>query len=224
MPSSACRSTLSATLKAPRSEVPPGQDLQQPLIGNDDQRVHGAPQGAQAFLGQHLSPAALELERLGHDRHGQASESLGDAGDDRSAARPGTAAHAGGDEHHVGIGQMTGDFLTAIFRGAPPDFRIRAGALAPGQFPADLQPGGRQGRGECLHVGIGGHEFDAGAALAHVVQGVAAAHAHDLDGRPAPCFLRRDTQLRTIIHGNLPVFVALAAVADSGEEDVAVFP
>jgi hypothetical protein len=44
---------------------------------------------------------ALEVERLGHDADGQDALFAGGAGDDRSRARAGAAAHAGGDEAHV---------------------------------------------------------------------------------------------------------------------------
>ena len=74
------------------------------------------------------APAALERERLGHDRDREDAHLLRELRDDRRGARAGAAAHAGGDEHHVGAVQHLADALAVLERGLAPDFRIRARA------------------------------------------------------------------------------------------------
>ena len=61
----------------------------------------------------HALPA-LEGERLGHHADGQRAQLLGDAGDNRRGAGAGAAAHAGGDEHHVGTLDELVDQLGAL--------------------------------------------------------------------------------------------------------------
>ena len=172
------------------------QNLQQSLIGNGDQGVCHVAQGAHALLGLRLPGPALEFERLGDDAHRKASHIPGDPGDDRRRAGPRAAAHAGGNEHHVGSGQLQRQFLMAFLCGAATDLGIGARAHALRQFLSDLHPGRCQGRRECLQVRIDGHELDSGRArLNHVADSVAtcAAYADDLNQRPGPIFPRGRT-------------------------------
>ena len=78
------------------------------------------------------APAALERERLGDDRDGQDAHLLGELRDDRRRAGAGAAAHAAGDERHVGAGQQLDDALAILERGLAADLGIRAGAEALG--------------------------------------------------------------------------------------------
>ena len=70
-----------------------------------------------AALGQAHAAAAFEMERLGHDADGQNAHLAGDARDDRRGAGAGAAAHAGGDEHHMGAGEMVADLLERFLGG-----------------------------------------------------------------------------------------------------------
>ena len=67
-------------------------DLQEPLIGDDDQSIDGFLERLDALLGLHGSSPTLEAKRSGHDAHGQRADPAGDLGDDRGPTGPGTPA------------------------------------------------------------------------------------------------------------------------------------
>jgi hypothetical protein len=58
---------------------------------------------------------------LGDHGHGQDAHLLGHFRHDRGRAGAGAAAHAGGDEHHVGAFQHFGDALAILQRGLATD-------------------------------------------------------------------------------------------------------
>ena len=129
---------------------------------------------------------ALEVERLGDDADGEDALLLRGARDDRRGAGSGAAAHAGGDEDHVGAGKMIHDLRQRLFRGGRADLRLRAGAEPLRQCGAHLDAalGGIVLHG--LGIGVGDDELDAfETGLDHVVDGVAAgaADAEDRDPR-----------------------------------------
>ena len=86
----------------------------------------------------HAAPA-LEAERLGHDADRQRALVARDLRDDRRRAGAGAAAHAGGDEHHVGALQRLRDALDVFERGLAPDLGLRAGAEAARESAAELR-------------------------------------------------------------------------------------
>ena len=75
---------------------------QQPVVGDDDQRVHLAGERAHALLGLVGAARPLKAERLGDDRHGERADFAGDPRDHRRGAGARPAARSGGDEDHVG--------------------------------------------------------------------------------------------------------------------------
>src|SRR5438445_466618 len=98
---------------------------------------------------------------------------------DGRAAGAGAAAHAGGDEDHVGALQRRQDVLLVLQRRLPADLRVGARAQALGDLRPELDLGGRAVVLQRLAVGVGGDEVDPGeAGRDHGVQGVAAAAAH----------------------------------------------
>jgi len=124
----------------------------------------------------HATPA-LELEGLGDDADGQDAHLLGDARDHRRGACAGAAAHAGGQEHHVGALDRGADALLGFLGGLAADDGLGAGAEA---VVAELQQLVGLGAVQCLGV----DEFHALHAFRdHVLDGVAAAaaDADDLD-------------------------------------------
>ena len=132
------------------------------------------------------APAAFERERLGDDRDREDAHLLRELRDHGRRARAGAAAHAGGDEHHVGALQRIHDAFAIFKRGLAADFRVRAGAEALGDIAAELQLQLRAAVLDRLRVGVGGDELHAvDAAIDHVRDRVAAAaaHAHHLDDR-----------------------------------------
>ena len=105
---------------------------------------------------------------------------FGDAGYDGCGAGAGAAAHAGGDEHHLGLVVEEGaDAVLAFFGELSAHFRLVAGAVA----LADEHLGGHVDLlVEVLAVGVDGREAYVGYVLVeHVVEGVAAAAAHAYD-------------------------------------------
>ncbi len=134
------------------------------------------------------SPAgALELEWLGDDADGQNAQVLGRARNDGGRTRSRSAAHAGGDEHHVRARDLRPDLLDGFFGRGLADLGLGAGAEALGQVDAQLNAMLGAGGGQRLRVGVGDDEFDAGQARRdHVVDGVAACAADADHGQPRP--------------------------------------
>ncbi|CAI8797684.1 hypothetical protein EMIT043CA1_10187 [Pseudomonas brassicacearum] len=154
------------------------QDGQQLLVGNGDQRVDAFRQQTDTFVGDLHTLAAFERERTSHHRNGEDPHFLGHFGDDRRRTSTGAAAHARGDEHHVGALQDFCDALTVFKSGLTTDFRVGAGAQAFGHASAQLQDGPRADGFQRLGISVGADEFNAfNVALDHVVDSVAAATA-----------------------------------------------
>ena len=132
--------------------------------------------------------APFEEERLGHDADGEGALFPRDLRDDRRRARPGAAAHAGGDEDHVGAADELLDALHVLERRLAALLGVGAGAEAARDVRADGELGRRRARVERLRVGIDHDELDAfEAEVDHRIDGVAAGatHADDLD----PCLV-----------------------------------
>ena len=72
-------------------------------------------------------PSALEQERLGDDADGERPGLAGHLGHDRRRAGAGAAAHAAGDEDHVGALDRLGHLVAVLLD----------------RLPADLGPGAR---------------------------------------------------------------------------------
>src|SRR5262249_15857113 len=100
-------------------------DTEQVLVRNDDQRIDRLLKFLDALLGKTHAASALQVERLGDHADGQDALVAGRLRDDRSSASAGAAAHAGGDEAHVGAVQMVDDLVDAFFSGGAADFRLR---------------------------------------------------------------------------------------------------
>ena len=133
------------------------------------------------FGDAHAAPA-FEVEGLGDDADGEDAEFARGARDDRRRAGAGSAAHAGGDEHHVRAAEVVADFLERFFGRGASDFGFRAGAEPFGDLQAHLDDALGARRGERLRVGVGDDEVDADEARDdHVVDGVAAGAADAAD-------------------------------------------
>ena len=147
-------------------------------------------QRVEPFLRDSLA-LALERERLGHHRDRQDAQLARDLRDHRRRARAGAAAHARGEEQHVGAADQLDDALAVLQRGLAPDLRIGARAQPLGDLDAELQLRARLSALQRLHIGVGADELDAFHPVGdHVIDGIAAAAAHPdhLDYR----FLRRN--------------------------------
>ncbi len=140
---------------------------------------------ADAEVGGAHAPVALEMERLGDDADGEDALLAGGTRDHRRRTGSGAAAHAGGDERHMGAGEMRLDVGHGLFRRGRADLGLGAGAETLGHVRAHLDaPLGARAE-QRLRIGIGDDEFDAVQPRGdHVVDGVAARSAHTEHGDP----------------------------------------
>ena len=109
---------------------------------------------------------------------------MGKIGNDGSCTGAGAAAHAGGDEDHIGALENLGDGRAGFLRGLLADLRLGAGAHAAGELLTDGELVGAFGLVQVLTIGIDHqkfHAFHTGAqhAVDDVVAG--AANADNLD-------------------------------------------
>ena len=97
----------------------------------------------------------------------------------------GAAAHAGGDEHHVGAGEMIADLVDDFLGRRRADVRLRTGAEALRDLRAHLDDALRLRHRQRLRVGVGDDEIDPlQPGGDHVVDGVAAGAADAENGDP----------------------------------------
>ena len=118
---------------------------------------------------------AFEGKGLGHHRHRQHTHLPGQLRHHRRGPGAGAAAHAGGDEHHVGSLQHFFNPFAVFLRGLPADLRVGARTQALGDIDAHLQSHRHRTALERLRVGIGAdeiHPLDVGAQ--HMMHGIAA--------------------------------------------------
>jgi hypothetical protein len=141
------------------------QHLGELLVRDDDERVDALRELLDAGL-RDLLALALELERPRHDRDGQHAHALRDVGDDRRRAGAGAAAHARGDEQHVGAGDELLDALAVLHRRVAADLRPRAAPRPARERRAELQLHARRRALERLRVGVRADEVDAREPLA----------------------------------------------------------
>jgi hypothetical protein len=175
------------------------QRPQQPVVGDGDEGVDVLAELEDPLLGHLAPPRPLEAERLGHHGHGEGADVLRHMRDDRRRAGSGPAAHAAGDEHHVGAVEHVEDFRVRLERRVPAHLRVRAGAEAAGQLQAELQPGGRPGAAERLRVGVGRDELDPEqAGVDHPVHRVAspAPDSDHLDPSRRRGLVKEDPEIR----------------------------
>jgi hypothetical protein len=165
----------------------PLDDVQQLLVGDDDERVDDLAQARDPLVGLAHALRALEVERLGDHADGQRADLvLGDLGDHRRGAGARAPALAGGDEDHVGALQRLLDVVARLGCRAEADLGVGARAQALGQVVADVQLDVGVAHLQRLGVRVGGDELDAAqAGVDHPVDrvGPAAADSDDLDDR-----------------------------------------
>ena len=116
--------------------------------------------GNTLFGHAHLA-LALKGKGLGDNTDGQDAQVMGRFGHDRCSTGAGAAAHASGDEHHLGTFQCIGDLILAFLRCTLADLRVSTSAAALGQLCAKLNLLGSLGVDQCLLVGIHCYKFNA---------------------------------------------------------------
>ena len=167
------------------------RDLQQSVVGNDDERVDVVLQELDAQLRVLFSLAAFEGKGLCNDAHGEGAHGFGSLRDDRCSTRSGAAAHACGDEDHVASGDDLLQIFEALLCGLLSDFGIAACAQTLRQLFADLDLGLGSVVIERLAVGV---DCDEGNALQigfdHAVDRIAAGAADADDFNIGRSFFR----------------------------------
>ena len=154
------------------------------LIGDDDEGVDLAAQLLNARVSGTHTARTFKLKGLGNDADRQNAGLARDLGNNGGAAGARAAAHAGSDEHHIGILQRLGDLVAALLGSLAPNLGIRSGALTVRQLFADLDLIGCAGNIQRLFICIDCHEIHAArAGTHHAVDHIiaAAANADDLD-------------------------------------------
>ena len=128
---------------------------------------------------------AFEMEGLGHDADGEDACSLRGAGDDRRRTGAGAAAHAGGDEAHMGAGQMIEISASASSAAAAP---ICGCEPAPrpcvSAVPIWMRRSAALWANAWASVLATTNSTPSRPAFDHVVDGVSARSAHAEDGDP----------------------------------------
>ena len=154
-------------------------DELQPLVRDHDQAVYMHHQVGNTLFGHAHLALALKGKGLGDNTNGQDAQVMGRFGHDRCSAGAGAAAHASGDEHHLGTFQCIGDLILAFLRCTLADLRVSTSAAALGQLCAKLNLLGSLGVDQCLLVGIHCYKFNAiQASFNHAVHSIAAAAAN----------------------------------------------
>ena len=158
------------------------------LVRDRDERVDVLREEREAHLGAARALPAFEEKRLGDHADREGPLLARDLRDDGRRSRARAAAHAGGDEDHVGAVEELLDSLNVLERGLAALVGVGACAEAARDVAADGQLGRRQVGVQGLRIGVHDDELDPfEAEVDHRVDRVAAgaADAHDLDA----CFV-----------------------------------
>ena len=116
-------------------------DKQQPVVGDDDQRIYIFLDGRNALLGVAGALFALKGERPGNNTHRENPHLAGDLRDDGGRTCASTAAHARGNEYHIGALDGRCDIVFAFLRSPGAHLRVCAGAQAARHLFPDLDTG-----------------------------------------------------------------------------------
>ena len=135
--------------------------FQQLVVVQCDQGVHAAFKLGKAVAGDLDAARTFKGEGDRNDGDGNGPDLPGVLGQNWGGAGAGSAAHAGGDKHHVGAVHQVGQFL-ATFGGCPlTEAWIAARAKMVGGAAADDQAAVSIGDREVLNVGVNGDKFHA---------------------------------------------------------------
>src|SRR5690606_15413122 len=115
-----------------------GGDTKEVLIRNDDERVDELAQCGDTGLGNAEATTSLELERLGDNADGQDAQVPRCPRDDGCSAGSGAAAHASGDENHVGTLDVPSVLLDRLLGRSLADLRLGARTKPLSQIDAEL--------------------------------------------------------------------------------------
>ena len=153
-----------------------GIDIAQPLVVDDQQRVHFLGEGVYAVKRLVDARRKLEEKRNGDHADGEDAALACLSGNDGRCAGARAAAHAGGDKHHLRLlAQHGAHSLDAFFAEFPAFFGIAARA----EPRTELYAVGHGRVAEGFLIGVDNGILHVHKALAiHVRHGVASAAAH----------------------------------------------
>ncbi len=138
-----------------------------------------------AIFGLFHPLAAFELERLGHNTHGQNTQFTGGLCDDRGRTGTGTTAHPSRDKAHMRPGQVINDLFNAFFGCGGTNAGAGARTQTFGNFHAQLHAAFGFALLQGLCVCVGNDKINAiKLFLDHVVDCVAAGPAYAKNGDP----------------------------------------
>ena len=162
-----------------------GDELQT-VVRDDDHGVDLIGEVGDTGLGLLHAVGAFEAEGLRHDGDGQDARVMRDLRDDGRCAGAGAAAHAGGDEDHIGALEHLGDESLGFLSGFLADVGLGACAHAAGQLFADLDLVLALGLFKVLLIRIDCDKFNAldigrDHAVDNIVAGAADTNDFDLD-------------------------------------------
>lgn len=148
-------------------------DTEQILVRDNDQSIDIVLKLGQSVF-RHTHPArSFEMERLGHDTDGQNPAFTAGLGDNSRSAGSGSAAHTGGNEHHVGVIQILHHIIKAFLGGGFTDFRLGPGTQTFGHSISELYFMLGQITRKSLRVCVAHDEINAvEVGRNHVVDGV----------------------------------------------------
>ncbi len=133
----------------------------EPLIRDNNQRIHLSPQLLNTALGLLHPAAALEAKGLCHNANCQNIQLFCQFRHNGSRSGASAAAHAGGNKHHVRLLQSLGYLIAALLRRFTPHLRVRTCALSMGQLLTNLYFIRRAGNIQRLFVRIYSHKVHA---------------------------------------------------------------
>ncbi len=166
------------------------RDAEKVLVRHDDHRVDVFLDASEAFFRKGHAARAFKTERLGDHGDGQNVHFLRGPRNHRGCAGSGSAAHASGDEDHVGAFEALADLIHGFFGGFRANVRAGACAKARGRFRAELDAVFRFGTGKGLSVSVGNDKLDTlQVCLDHVVDGIASGTANTKDQDPGLEFM-----------------------------------
>ena len=148
-------------------------NLQKLVVRNHDQRIDGFLQLRNT--GKRIIHANLSLktERLRNNTHGQDTELLRYAGNDRSRACAGSSAHATRYEYHIRPLNRIADLFRAFLGSLLSNLGPGPSAKAFCNLFADLDDGRSFGHGKCLLICIDTDELNTGnSVLYHAVYSI----------------------------------------------------
>ena len=155
------------------------RQLEQPLVGDHDERVHRRADGLDALLRLNRATTALKPEGTGHYGDGQRFQAARDLGDYRSASGAGAATLAGRDEDHVGATECIFDLLAMRICGCTSDLGVGTGPQTSSEVTSDVELDVGVRHQQRLGVGVDCDKFDAAqSGIDHPVYGVYATAAY----------------------------------------------